>query len=488
MTRETEKKLVPAKPDCIMTALDGEAISFELQDDILIVVDVDGKSCALALKASTLTASQLTSALRRIEGFLKCDPGTWNSKILGTDQALAHLRELSPPQLRQAKVVGRAAQALLVIFYPGNNRLRLACVGDNAAPRPDPAPKKIKVLLVDDSLTIRKLLTKVLAADAAIEVVAALEDPCEVEAAIKRLAPDVITVDIHMPQITGVELVKRIMATQPLPIIMITSVGLDQGSLVLEALEAGAIDYIQKPSLQSLSALGPTIIEKIKTAATARVQTAARLSSYHRLPALSAGMNRNVIIAIGASTGGTEALKDLLLRLPEEIPPILIVQHIPPVFSEAFAKRLNEICPFEVKEAMDGDSVRPGRVLIAPGGKQMRLQSRGPLYSVSVTDEMPVNRHKPSVDVLFNSVAQTAGSRAFGVILTGMGADGAQGLLKMRQAGCHTIAQNEESCVVFGMPREAVRIGAAEHTAHLFEIPKVILEWMRQDPRSRFSS
>ncbi len=327
------------------------------------------------------------------------------------------------------------------------------------APR---AEKKARVLIVDDSKTIRVLLSKILSEDPGIEVVGAAEKPSQAEQMIRELKPDVITLDIHMPEMTGVDFLKVFLPKFPIPTVMITSLSLEDGPLVLQALENGAVDYIQKPSANQLSDVAPLIIEKVRGAAQGKVKQA--LSPVRRAPVADVrNMDFNRLMVMGSSTGGTEALRNVLTRMPEKIPPIAIVQHIPPVFSKALANRLNELCPFEVIEARNGDELKPGRVVIAPGGFQMRLKRRssGVLECV-VEDAPPVNRHKPSVDVLFNSVVELGIKKSIGVILTGMGADGAAGLKKMRDIGCRTIAQNEETCVVYGMPREAVARGAAE--------------------------
>lgn len=376
---------------------------------------------------------------------------------------------------------GRPFRALEVHYYPDTNRLQVAdqpaAAPRAASPGREAAPKKVKVLIVDDSASIRKILTTLFSTDPNIEVVAVAERPSQVEDLINKHKPDVITLDIHMPEMTGVELLKRYLPRHRIPTVMISSISMEESPMVLEALENGAVDYIQKPAFQNLAAQSPLIIEKVKAAAGARVKAATRqVSQAFREQRL----RQDLILAIGSSTGGTEALREVLTQLPASIPPTLIVQHIPPVFSLAFANRMNDLCPFEVKEAADGDEVRPGRALIAPGGLQMSLvrQSGGKLV-VKVEDTAPVNRHKPSVDVLFDSVAAEIGKKALGVILTGMGADGANGLLKMRQAGARTVAQDEESCVVFGMPREAIARGAAEEIKSLRDIPQLLVRWLQ---------
>ena len=339
--------------------------------------------------------------------------------------------------------------------------------------------KKTRVLVVDDSSSIRTLLTKVIGSASDLEVVATVDHPHKAKAAIEQFKPDVITLDIHMPDQDGVSLLKELMPRYKIPTIMITSITMQEGPMVLNALEAGAVDYIQKPKFEDLAEVTQTIQESIRAAAKVKVRGS---SAVYRRSVKSASKSLSndyeQIIAIGSSTGGTEALKVVLTRLPADIPPIVIVQHIPPVFSKAFADRLNEICPFEVFEGVDGMELKSGRVIVAPGGKQMRLKKTPTGYCVSIRDEAPVNRHCPSVDVLFDSCADLVKERAIGVILTGMGADGARGLVKMKQAGAPTFAQDEASCVVFGMPKEAIRMGGASKVVPLdrmaSEVQKVI--------------
>lgn len=337
--------------------------------------------------------------------------------------------------------------------------------------------RKRKVLIVDDSKTIRDLLVRVLSEDSQLEIIGTATNPIEAQEMLKTKKPDVITLDIHMPEMTGVEWLEKLLPKMAVPVVMITSLQLQDGNEVFKALELGAVDYIQKPVLSEIREMAPLIREKVKSASFAKVKVKGhrpRSSNVAHSDIPLGTMDQSIIIAIGASTGGTEALKDVLIKLPKDIPPILIVQHIPAVFSKAFADRLNGICPFEVLEAKDGDEVRPGRVLIAAGGTQMAIEKSRNGYVVRVTDDAPVNRHKPSVDFLFNSVAQVLGGKSIGVILTGMGADGAQGLLKMRQVGCRTLGQDEESCVVYGMPRSAFLAGAVEEVYALDDMALAI--------------
>lgn len=343
--------------------------------------------------------------------------------------------------------------------------------------------KKRKVLIVDDSKTIRELLQRVLKEDPDFEIIGMASDAIEASNIILKNKPDVITLDIHMPGMSGVQWLEKLLPTNPIPVVMISSLQLQEGNEVFHALELGAVDYIQKPSLSELAFVGPIIREKVKVASYAKVIRLQQLApKLVRVTSIvrTTSLDTNFILAMGASTGGTEALKNVLCSLPERIPPTVIVQHIPPVFSKTFADRMNELCRFEVKEAEDRDELLSSRVLIAPGGKQMKIQKTTKGFCVRITDESPVNRHKPSVDYLFHSVASVIGKKSVGVILTGMGNDGAQGLLAMRKQGAQTIGQDEASSVVYGMPRVAYEIGAVEKVAPLSEIPKLILNCLER--------
>lgn len=376
---------------------------------------------------------------------------------------------------------------LEVFFFTEAGRLRIAPM---AMPAKDatkePARwrvgKKSRVLIVDDSKTMRALLRKILSSSSELEVVAEAERPSQVEELIALHHPDVMTLDINMPEMSGVQLLKKVLAQRFIPTVMISSLNIDEGNEVLDALELGAVDYIHKPAAEEIAAMTPIIQEKILNAARVRRSKPAERVGAVTPPAVaptgpgrnSSAFSNSDLIAIGASTGGTEAIKKIFLTFPEDVPPIVVVQHIPPYFSTAFANRLDEICAFEVREAQDGDEVRPGRALIAPGGLHMEICRDGRRMIARVFDGAPVNRFKPSVDVMFNSVAKNIGRQAVGVLLTGMGADGAKGLLAMKQAGAFTIAQDEDSCVVYGMPRAAVELDAVSAVESLDDIPFVL--------------
>lgn len=341
---------------------------------------------------------------------------------------------------------------------------------------------KRKVLIVDDSATIRQLLKQVISEDVDLTVVAEAEKPSQVEALIQMHKPDVITMDIQMPEMDGVSLLKKIFPKYRIPTVMISSISKEEGPQVLTALESGAVDYIQKPSFKDLRTVAQDIRDRIKTASMTQIQTTQR--SIRRVTS-KIDPESGALILLGASTGGTEALGHVLRSLPEQIPPILIVQHIPPVFSAAFAHRLNQLCPFEVKEAEDGDEVMKNRVLIAPGGKQMGIKVRSGKLFVDVNNDGPVNRHKPSVDYLFQSASQLNHPHLVVGLLTGMGADGARGMKILKDQGHNTVAQDQKTCVVFGMPREAIERGGAVSVKPLDQIAETIMDWSQSKSRKK---
>jgi len=328
----------------------------------------------------------------------------------------------------------------------------------------------IKVLVVDDSLVFREVLSRGISSDPGIEVVAKAIDPFDARDKILKFKPDIMTCDIQMPKMNGIEFIKRLLPQYPLPVIVVSTIS----EVVFEAMDAGAVDFVTKPNFQSLTSVENFInemIAKIKIAAKAKVRAAGQVTVS---PVESTNQNSDKIIAIGASTGGTEAIAGILKNLPPTTPGIVIVQHIPPVFSKMFADRLNNSTRLQVKEAETGDLIAPGKVLIAPGDQHMSVVKVGDKYKVKCYKGEKVNGHCPSVDVLFESVAKEAGNKAVGIILTGMGYDGAKGLLAMKRKGALTIGQDEKSSVVYGMPKVAFEIGALEKQVSLENIPQVI--------------
>ena len=331
---------------------------------------------------------------------------------------------------------------------------------------------KVRVLIVDDSAVVRKIFSEELSKYADIEVVGTAPDPFVARDKIAALNPDVITLDIEMPRMDGLTFLRKLMKYYPLPTIIVSSLTPRGGKLTLEAMEIGAVDVIAKPgSSYTVGNMSSQLVEKIRAAARAKIfRKDTDGPDPENVPLKALAQTSHKVIAIGASTGGTEALKQVLTRLPANSPGIIVVQHMPANFTAAFADRLNSLCQFAVREARDNDSVAPGLALIAPGNYHMILRRSGARYYVEVKTGPMVHHQRPAVDILFKSTAKYAGANAIGVILTGMGADGAEGLLEMKRAGAGTIAQDEQSCVVFGMPKEAIKMGAADRVLPLDQI------------------
>ena len=362
----------------------------------------------------------------------------------------------------------------------------------------------IKVMIVDDSALVRQVVSQSLNGQPGIEVVATASDPVFALDKMKSLWPDVIVLDIEMPRMDGLSFLRKIMAEHPTPVVICSSLAESGAQATFDALSAGAVSIITKPKMGLKSFLEDSandIVQAVRTAARANLRAVSRKpvapstpasilphdlvrpknTADVMLPPGPAAMAKTTeqIIAIGTSTGGTQALEAVLTKLPATCLGIVVVQHMPERFTAMFAQRLNSLCQIEVREAQNGDRVLPGRALIAPGGKHMMLKRSGAQYVVEVVDGPLVNRHKPSVDVLFRSVAKFAGANALGIIMTGMGDDGARGLKEMHEVGAKTIAQDEASCVVFGMPKEAIKLGAADQVQPLDRIPAAIMEFGR---------
>lgn len=337
---------------------------------------------------------------------------------------------------------------------------------------------RTRVLVVDDSAVVREMLMRELGRDPKLEVVGAAPDPFVARDMIVRLKPDVLTLDIEMPRMDGISFLRKLMQHYPLPVVIFSSLTTRGGELALEAMDAGAVEVMCKPgSAYDVGDMYVELIDKVKAASRVSVARRNAQPQNTRAPArLSLSRTTHKVVAIGASTGGTQALQEVLTALSSNAPGIVIVQHMPEHFTRSFAERLNSLCEIEVKEAVDGDTVAPGRALIAPGNYHMLLQRSGAMYRVAVRSGPLVSRHRPSVNVLFKSVAQFAGRNAVGVLLTGMGADGAEGLKAMRAQGAETIAQDEASCIVFGMPRAAIELGAATYVSPLSNVPMKVLE------------
>lgn len=341
-------------------------------------------------------------------------------------------------------------------------------------------PQKIRVLVVDDSALMRGLLSQLIGSAPDLEVVGAAPDAATAREMIKSLNPDVLTLDVQMPRMDGLEFLERLMRLRPMPVVMVSSHTGAGSETTLKALELGAIDFIGKPRSdcgRSMDNYAEELVEKIRAAKAARLRRPMTAASPLKPVAMprSGPSTSGRIIFVGASTGGTEAIKDFLLGIPADCPPILIVQHMPVAFTASFARRLDGLCAPRVIESQGNEKVEPGTVYIAPGHSHLQIKRSSTGYVTELMASEPVNRHRPSVDVLFDSAASVVGKKAVGVILTGMGKDGAQGLLRMRQAGARTFGQDEASCVVYGMPREAYLIGGVEEQYALDEIARRVV-------------
>lgn len=346
--------------------------------------------------------------------------------------------------------------------------------------------KKIKVLIVDDSALIRSLIAEMLAPYHDIHVVGAAEDPYDARDQIKQLNPDVLTLDVEMPRMNGITFLKNLMRLRPIPVIMISTLTEEGAPATLEALELGAIDFMAKPKVnvaQQMSQYADSLYEKIVVAANSvpRPLPNPEIQAQSHVKVArpeSIKFNPNGILAIGASTGGTEAIKEVITRLPAQFPPILIAQHIPPIFSSSYAMRMDKACEMKVFEAEHDQLIEKGCIYIAPGNDHLTVKKKNGRLYCQLARSAPVNRHRPSVELLLNSVAEEVGKHAVGIILTGMGSDGAQGLLNMRNAGCRTIAQDQQTSVVWGMPKAAVDLEAAEKILPLFNVADVAMRML----------
>ncbi|SEB03864.1 protein-glutamate methylesterase/protein-glutamine glutaminase [Paraburkholderia sartisoli] len=347
--------------------------------------------------------------------------------------------------------------------------------------------QKIKVLCVDDSALIRSLMTEIINSQPDMTVVATAPDPLVARDLIKQHNPDVLTLDVEMPRMDGLDFLEKLMRLRPMPVVMVSSLTERGSEITLRALELGAVDFVTKPRVgirDGMLDYAEKLADKVRAAARARVRQAAPAphpGAPAQAPATPAPLFNNPLVStekliiVGASTGGTEAIREVLVPLPPDAPAVLIAQHMPPGFTKSFAQRLNGLCRITVKEAEHGERVLPGHAYIAPGHAHLLLARSGANYIAHLSEEPPVNRHRPSVDVLFRSAAQHAGKNALGVILTGMGRDGAAGLLDMKKAGAYTLAQDEASCIVFGMPREAIALGAADEIASLSDMSRRVM-------------
>lgn len=350
----------------------------------------------------------------------------------------------------------------------------------------DIALKKIRVVVVDDSALVRSLLAEIINRQKDMECVGTANDPLIAREMIRELDPDVLTLDIEMPRMDGIDFLARLMRLRPMPVVMISTLTERGAEVTMKALELGAVDFVAKPRIgvaDGLSELSAQIVEKVRIAAAAHIKRAAAVpaamaatASSPRLAIAAIGrVSTEKLICIGASTGGTEAIKEVLMHMPADSPGIVITQHMPPGFTTSFAARLNSLCQITVQEAVNGERILPGHAYIAPGGRQFRVDRSGANYIAVVEDGELVNRHKPSVEVLFRSAASVVGRNAFGIMLTGMGNDGAKAMREMKDAGSYNFVQDEATCIVFGMPREAIVHGAADEVLPLSAIAPALV-------------
>lgn len=363
--------------------------------------------------------------------------------------------------------------------------------------------KKIRVVVVDDSALVRSLLTEIINRQRDMECVGTANDPLIAREMIRELNPDVITLDVEMPRMDGIDFLGRLMRLRPMPVLMISTLTQRGAEVTMKALELGAVDFVAKPRIglaEGIKELSDQIVEKIRIAASAHIRRApaaatapsaatpatAANGAVPSMPRLLGRVSTEKLICIGSSTGGTEAVKEVLTRMPADSPGIVITQHMPPGFTTSFAARLNGLCQITVKEAAHGERILPGHAYIAPGGRQFRVDRSGANYIAIVEDGEPVNRHKPSVEVLFHSCAQIVGPNAFGIMLTGMGNDGAKAMREMKDAGSYNYVQDEASCVVFGMPREAILHGAADEVLPLTAIAPALLARLSSGGSDRY--
>jgi two-component system chemotaxis response regulator CheB len=437
------------------------------------------------------TAEALARALKQVNARLSESPSRW-VKLVGPAERLKTLRFIVADKSKVKSVFDTKGEPYKLLFYPETGRLRvstepsakeLPSVTVSAPVSTASAP--IRVLIVDDSATIRKLLVKILDEEHGFRVVGQAANVDEAEEILSREKVDLITLDIHMPGMDGVTYLEKMSSREHPPVVMISSVNYNDAVKALKCLELGAVDYIEKPEGMKLAQEAAHIRAILKVASTKRTDRSKRVSA-SQITYIPVGGPDKPLVVLGASTGGVEALRVVLTEFPENSPPVLIVQHMPPFFSEAFAVRLNDLCKIKVKEARDNDRVEDGTAYIAPGGKQMKIVEEQGGLRILVRDDPPVNRHAPSVDYLFRSVAELGKRwKVVAGLLTGMGRDGAEGLLLLKNRHWYTIAESEETCVVYGMPREAVQLQAAEAVLPLQQIASALFRALTKKSKEK---
>ncbi len=456
-----------------------QVLEQSIKDDVFVAAQSENGACAIIENVDNINADVLEQMKNSVQAEIV--------KIVGKQSDFDIIKPALSMIFENVKFVQRETE-YQIFFNPSEKIIRASksVVKKPVESKVEEIQKTVRVLVVDDSTTICNLLTKIMSLSPHIEVVGTINNPLEADQAIIDLKPDVVTLDIHMPHLNGVELLKQISPKHKIPCIMISSISMQEGPLVLEALDSGAVDYIQKPDMSNFAAIANEINTKLISASKAHFVKEKTNPFAQKASSSDVELDNNLIL-IGASTGGTRALKEVLDNLPDTIPPVLIVQHIPAEFSKAFAERLDRTTKFKVKEAVDGDLVVSNQVLVAPGGTQMKFVHKGGLMKVEINDDAPVNRFKPSVDYLFDSVSNsTVEKNIVAAIFTGMGKDGAEGMKRLKASkNAKTMAQNEETSVVFGMPKEAIRIGAADNVVALCDAANMLMESCRIEPSKK---
>jgi two-component system chemotaxis response regulator CheB len=449
-----------------------EVQEFEFEQQVFFYIESTKAAQAWVIRgASSITSGRANKLIQNFMKHNSCVEDEINAKLIGPLRVIEALyRDIKNFSFKELKKVPRLG-IFVVQWRSKERKIRLSAnIEDStniAVIKNVPRKDKIKLLIVDDSPVMQKILKTLIGKDPQIEIVAIVGNPLEVEDAISKYRPDVMTLDVVMPHMSGVELLKKIHHKYKIPTIMLTSLGEDQGGPVMEALQNGALDYIQKTEYSEMEAVSAITIEKIKELANANLDTRVFQS---QKPLVFSEESLKGMIFIGASTGGTQAIDKILKRFPSQIPPIMIVQHMLPQYTKNFADLLAKSCKFPVVEAKHDDQIVPNKVYIAAGGKQMKMMSRGIKYFLEINNDPPLNRFQPSIDYFFQSIPVQFKGAAVAVILTGMGSDGANGLLKLKESGVTTIAQDKDSCVVFGMPKCAIELGATDHILDLDEI------------------
>ncbi|MGE0633439.1 MAG: chemotaxis-specific protein-glutamate methyltransferase CheB [Pseudobdellovibrionaceae bacterium] len=434
-------------------------------------------SYAWLIDQAEISTQKLAALFEAVSPYIVKSPKEYECKVVGpenlTQSGLNVLHELGFNNIKEVVRSG----TISICYFPSTGKIFLKKeLNHEAVSSLLEFKPKLRVMVIDDSKAIRDLLAKALDDNPELELVASASHPSEAEFLIETKKPDVIAVDLHMPGMDGITLLKKIGPKYRIPIVMISSINLDDGRLVLKALEAGAVDHIPKPSTKDVMTLAPQIIEKLKGAAKVNLDAmrAVQLTGSLKIPPTS--FDPNKMILLGAGIGGLEVLRSILIRLPNEIPPILVVQHSPQVFSKSFAQLMDELCSFSVEEATDNHAVKPNTVIVAPGGMQMSLIKVAGQYRTRIEDLPHLNRQKPSIDFLFNSAADLLGTNAVAAVLTGPGNDGAKGLLKMKTAGASTLVQSIKTSILSSMPQNAIDIGAADYICSVEEFPQMLVK------------